>query len=263
MMQRGLQFGWPLLIANILLFGVFQGDKLIVGRVLGLETLALFAMGVTLTLSPMLVSASSEKQFFLPQLSSSKNADAFSRLANAAMQASIINGLGLVTLITLTARPLVDVLLGERYAALTPLLVLFAIWQAMRVFKVGGIITALSKAQTGNTMIANGIRILSLPVAWYVATTGGTLAQIIWVAIIGEAMAYAVSLALVRWRLGLKLNQMVLPILAACSLLAVAACTTVFPTLAETMFIGKGLVVVLFFATLASTKALRSYLAQG
>ncbi len=259
-MRRSLHFGWPLLITNTLLFAIFQGDKIIVGRTMGLEDLALFTMGVTLTLSPLLVSASSEKQFFLPQLSAARDDDTFDRLANAAMQASLVSGLGLVTLMTLIARPLVDVLLGERYAALGPILVLFAVWQAVRIFKVGGTIAALSKAQTSNEMVTNVIRILALPIAWNIAVAGGTLSQILWVAIAGECLAFGASLVLVRVRLGLKLDRQVLPILIAFCLLGVAASTTIFPLPGDMMFLAKGLVVILFLATLASARTLRAYI---
>ncbi|HID68558.1 MAG TPA: polysaccharide biosynthesis protein [Roseibacterium sp.] len=259
-MRRALHFGWPLLITNTLLFAIFQGDKIIVGRTMGLEDLALFTMGVTLTLSPLLVSASSEKQFFLPQLSAARDDDTFDRLANAAMQASLVSGLGLVTLMTLIARPLVDVLLGERYAALGPILVLFAIWQAVRIFKVGGTIAALSKAQTSNEMVTNVIRILALPIAWNIAVAGGTLSQILWVAIAGECLAFGAALVLVRVRLGLKLDRQVLPILIAFCLLGVAASTTIFPLPGDMMLLAKGLVVILFLATLASARTLRAYI---
>jgi len=43
-MGRALQFGWPLLVNNILLFGVFNGDRVIVGRELGMAELAVFGM---------------------------------------------------------------------------------------------------------------------------------------------------------------------------------------------------------------------------
>lgn len=261
-MRRSLHFGWPLLITNTLLFAIFQGDKIIVGRLMGLEDLALFTMGVTLTLSPMLVSAASERQFFLPLLSTTRDDKTFARLADAAMQASLVNGLALVTLMILIAHPLVDILLGERYAALGPLLVLFAIWQAVRIFKTGGTTAALAKAQTSNEMVTNVIRLLALPVAWNIAAAGGTLIEILWVAIAGECLAFVASLVLVRVRVGLKLDRQILPILITSCLLGVAACTIIFPALEDSMFLSKGLVLILFFATLASAKEMRASIAS-
>ena len=93
-MARGMQFGWPLLLNSALLFAVFNGEKLIIGREMGMADLAIFAMGMTLTLTPTLVLAKSTQTFFLPQLSSAQDdPDLFSTLSMAAMQAGFLNGL--------------------------------------------------------------------------------------------------------------------------------------------------------------------------
>lgn len=49
LMAQSLGFGWPILVNGVLLFAVFNGDKVIVARELGTTTLAIFAMGFTLT----------------------------------------------------------------------------------------------------------------------------------------------------------------------------------------------------------------------
>ena len=41
-MRSSLRFGWPLLVNAVLLFFVFQGDRLIVGRLSGMQALAIF-----------------------------------------------------------------------------------------------------------------------------------------------------------------------------------------------------------------------------
>ena len=84
-MARSLRFGWPLLLNGILMFLAFQGDKLIVGRVMGMEALAIFAMGVTLTLTPTLVLAKSVQNMFLPKLSQLTDAPAFREIALRAL----------------------------------------------------------------------------------------------------------------------------------------------------------------------------------
>ena len=66
--SHALRFGWPLLINGILIFFVFQGEKIIVGREIGLEALAIFSMGFTLTLWPAMLLANSVQSIFLPLL---------------------------------------------------------------------------------------------------------------------------------------------------------------------------------------------------
>jgi len=209
-MRQGVKFGWPLLVNNIALFAVLQGDRIIVGREAGLEILAIFSMGVTLTMSPTLVSSSSEQQFFLPQLAACKNKKAeFERMAVAAMQTSLISGVVFIFLaITITA-PLSIVILGEKYSELVVLLPWMAIWQAARTFKIGNTTVSLSYALTANAMIANCTRILALPIAWYILANGGEIIHLIWVATLGELLAYFVSLVLVVHRIKLNLFRMI------------------------------------------------------
>lgn len=261
-MARAFGFGWPLLLNNVLLFAVFQGDKLIVGHELGLATLGIFAMGFTLTLTPTLVAAKSAQSFFLPQLSASKADPArLFHLSMATLQTSIVNGLLVVFVIVLIGGPVVLFLLGDKYASLVPYLTWLAILQALRVFKAGSSVVALAQGQTSNAMIANLCRAASLGVAWYVTAHGGDLFAIIWIAIAGEAVGYPVSLALVYYRLKLPLKPMALPVLLTVATLGAAG---LHAHLANTgaphqawVLAGMGL---LFALSLATMRDLRHYI---
>ena len=258
--KRSVRFGWPLLINNIMLFAIFQGEKLIVGREMGMESLALLSLGFTLTLTPTLILAKSAQSFFLPQLSASKdNPEKFTHLTMAALQGSLVNGLLLVVGISLLGKPVVSLLLGEKYAALNSYLTWLAILHALRVFKAGGSVVALSKAQTGNAMISNLYRVLSLPLSWYVAASGGELLSIIWIAATAEALGYITSLLLVRFRLKLSLDNMSLSLLLSGFLLFVAGLHTAgyFPS--QWAF---PILITLFCLTIFVMKDLRSYVYQ-
>lgn len=200
-MGESLAFGWPLLVNGILLFLVFQGDKIIVGRVLGMEALALFALAFTLTLTPALVMAKSAQNFFLPQLSRATGA-VFDRLARVTVEAGLLIGVVLVVGVVLLGPPFVNVVLGAKYAGLEPLLLPLAIAQATRVIKAGPAIVALSQGETGNAMWANLPRIAVLPLIWWEATQGGALVTLVWIAVLGEVLGYAVALWLLVRRCG-------------------------------------------------------------
>ena len=215
-MAQSLRFGWPLLLNGILLFGVFNGDKLIVGRELGMETLAIFAMGFTLTLTPTLVMAKSAQNFFLPQLSTldrltPEGEARFIHLAMATLQAILVMGLVLVVGVALCGIPVVMVLLGEKYAALLQYLVWLAVMQALRMAKAGPSIVALSCGHTANALVANVLRILTLPLCWYVAVTTGDLLTIIIIAVAGELLGHLVALGMLRYRSHVTLRRVILP----------------------------------------------------
>jgi O-antigen/teichoic acid export membrane protein len=218
-----LQFGWPLLINNILLFTVLNGEKIVVGRELGMATLGVFALGFTLTLTPTMVLAKSVQSFFLPQLSAAQDDDArFQPLARATIEANLFNGAFLVVAIVLVGEPFVRLVMGEKYAALVPLMVWLAILQAMRVFKSGGAVVSLARAKTENAMIANSFRVLSLPLSWWAAIETGDLLLVIWIATGGEMLGVIASLVLTRWRAGVRLRRL-WPVMGSVIALLIAA----------------------------------------
>ena len=195
-----LRFGWPLLVNGILMFLVFQGDKLIVGHIMGMEALAIFAMGVTLTLAPTLVLAQSAQDLFLPKLSQRAGSQDFALTAQQTMQIVSLAALIFTLVTVLIGGPVLSLLLGAKYAELLPLLVWFAAGQALRVMKAGPAIVALSMGQTANAMVANLVRVLSLPLAWIAATQGSGLLVVLVIALTGEGLSLVMSIWLMLRR---------------------------------------------------------------
>ena len=213
MMIRAFRFGWPILLGGAVLFVIFNGEKLVVGRELGLEALALFSMGFTLTLTPTLVLETSVQSFFLPQLSKNqKKPVEFNKLSMTIIQAYLILGLMFVLGVLLLGGPVVHLLLGPKYEAIIPILPWLALVQVLRMFKAGGNAISLAMAQTENSMIASLARVVALPFAWYAAIVTGELLPVIWIAAIGEFVGFALSIGLIWWRLGISVRPIAVSI---------------------------------------------------
>ena len=258
-----VKFGWPLLINSMLLFAVMNGEKLIVARELGMATLAIFAMGFTLTLTPTLVMAKSIQSFFLPQLSAVQDDDArFQPMARTTIEANFFNGALLIFGVVLLGAPFVEIVLGEKYTPLIPLLTWLAILQALRVFKAGGAVVSLARAKTENAMISNLFRVFSLPLSWWVAVNTGDLLLVIWIASLGEALGVITSLILARVRAGVRLAPLT-PFFAAITGLILAAVVQasepgIVPALPD--WIGILAVGGMFALCLATMRSARDYL---
>lgn len=230
-MARSLRFGWPLLVNGFLLFAVYQGDKMIVGRELGMAPLAIFSMGVTLTLTPTLVLGKSAQNFFLPQLGRfaairEEDPAPFERAAQAMLQATLLSGCLLVVAILALGPVFVSLALGEKYAALIPLLAWFAIQQGIRSFRSGPNVIALACDDTLNAMLSNIVRVASLPIAWWVIVNGGSVPNLLLIAIVAEILGFWVSMALAGRNLGLSFRSS-RPALALSALLMLAAALTI------------------------------------
>ncbi|WP_272911710.1 oligosaccharide flippase family protein [Loktanella sp. M215] len=268
-MTQSLRFGWPLLLNGILLFGVFNGDKLIVGRELGMETLAIFSMGFTLTLTPTLVMAKSAQNFFLPQLSvidrSTPEGEArFMHLAMVTYEVHFAFGLFLVVGTMLLGDSLVRILLGEKYLSLIPLMTWLSIMQAIRVFKGGPSCVALAEGKSENAMVSNLVRVGSLPLAWWVVAQGGGVLAVIWIAIAGETIGFFMAVALAGWRVSLPLKPLTLPVGMSFIMLALAGVQTILIHNNQfgSAYIVAASVFVAFAASIFFMSDLKSYVAR-
>jgi len=258
-MVGSLRFGWPLLINGILMFAVFNGDKMIVGRMLGMETLAIFAMGVTLTLTPTLVMAKSAQNFLLPQLSKMDRGDKngaarFQHVAVTTLQVNLISGALMVLGVALLGDWLINTLLGAKYAALIPLFLPMAVVQGIRVAKAGSSVVALAVKQTANAMQANLPRVATLPIIWMMVQDGAGLLGVITVAAIGEILGYVLSLWLLQRKVGVDLR----PMMGALLYFAVFMGAAMYLPLSFVLWLLVPLMLLMVFAM----SDLRSYVVQ-
>lgn len=221
-MTRSLRFGWPLLAEAVLLFLVFQGDKLVVGQLLGMAPLAIFSMGMTLTLTPTLVLSKSATNLFLPLLSSAHEAPRFAFLSNVVFQLHILFGGALVFGVMALGPWAVHVVLGAKYAGLTSILIWLAVMQGIRIFKGGTATVALARGQTENAVAGNITRIAVLPIAWIAVQRSGDLMDLLYLGIAGEALGAVVAFWLVWWRLGLDFGRLTPMLLATLAVMALA-----------------------------------------
>lgn len=192
---QAMRFGWPLLANAVLMFVVFQADRLVVGHYRGMEALAIFSMGVTLTLTPSLVLAKSAQTLILPRLSAAIG-PRFDAIARATIAAHLSVAVALAVLGAALGPWVVHVLLGAEYAALTALIAPLAAVQALRIVKVGPAIVALARGNTAVSLWGNLPRVLAFGIGWaQVAGGAGVEVLILW-ALVGEALGSALSFAL-------------------------------------------------------------------
>jgi O-antigen/teichoic acid export membrane protein len=222
-MRRSLGFGWPLLVNGMLMWAVFNGERVIIGGKLGLEELALFSMAMSLTLSPTLVISKSTMSFFLPQLSGAIGTPPYPNLTISTFQAHFLLGNLLIVGIAVLGGPFIHAVLGLKYAAAIPLLTWLAIMQACRIYKGACSTVAMAAAHTENAMVANIVRVALLPVAWVVVTQGGSLLDVVLIGIAGEAIGFLIGLTLVLWRQSLPLRPLLSSLAVSFILLVIAA----------------------------------------
>lgn len=217
-MAGSLRYGWPILVNGALLFAIYNGDKVIVGHELGMATLAIFAMGFTLTNTPLFVLERTTQSFFLPQLSSLINQGEsgwvrYQAVAIAVVQLRISFGIAMILGVALFGTIFVDVLLGSKYAALIDLLPWLGIMQATRSIKDATSVMCLAQAQTENSMYASLPRVFALLPAYYAAVRTGDIVLVMKILIVAEMTGFTLTLWLTKYRLRLPLRPLFVPVL--------------------------------------------------
>lgn len=209
-MRESLRFGWPILLNGALLFAVFNGDRLIIGHLAGMEPLALFSMGLTLALAPALVLEKSAQVYFLPLLATAlSDAARFARLSAVAFRAHLAAGALLVAGVALLGPPFARWALDGRYAGLEAILPLLAVQQGLRLVKNGNSPAALAQGRTVVSLLVGLPRLFCLGLAVIVVRNGGGLDGVILTGIVGEGLGFALSLFLTRRMLHLPLRPLV------------------------------------------------------
>ncbi|WP_193143398.1 oligosaccharide flippase family protein [Meridianimarinicoccus sp. MJW13] len=260
-LMRGVRFGWPLLANGVMLFIIYQGERLVVGRELGMATLAIFSMTLSLVQTPMGAVTRAVHQFLLPQLSAAKADDGeFNRMAVVMVQASALAMAVLALGIALAGPPLVLLALGEKYAPVLDFLLLMAVVELLRAVRSGLSQVALARARTLNGVVSNLPRVLAIAVAWALLIQGAGLPAVLGVAVLGEALGFIVALVLAHRWAGMAVAPQA-PCLIALALFA-AALALASPLLPWTLppLVEAGLLALTGGALLATLRPLWRYL---
>ncbi len=201
---RVLRFGTPLVLGGLVVVIVTQGDRLVVGSVLGTRPLGLMTAALALALTPMLLLARVLSLLALAALSRRRDAPAtFAREAGAALEACLVaSALGMAAL-TLAGPAALVMLFGEAYREAAPLLVPAAVLAGLPLLRQGIAALAIAEGRTLDTLLPDLARAVALPIALLRALDGATISEIFLIGIAGELVAGATAAALlVRRREG-------------------------------------------------------------
>ncbi|QDV27328.1 oligosaccharide flippase family protein [Aureliella helgolandensis] len=193
--RRILHFGWPLLTNGFLLFGIFQGDRMIVATWFSMEELGWYSAAFSLTMMPTLVLAKVLRTYFLPLLARKKNdlpefSILFERVCIAVAGLAGCFVLGFI----LGGPAFLQILYGARYAPAAAVIPWFAMLQALRLCRVGPSIAAMALGETKNMMYANFVRCISIPAGVLSAYLGYSIPFVAGLAAGGELLAVLVSM---------------------------------------------------------------------
>lgn len=192
-----VEFGRWIFLSTICGFLLFQGDRLILGRVLTLEGLGIYNIGLFLGTVPMMVAAAIGNRLFIPmyrQHPPGRNARNFRLLARtrAGVAAFLIVG---TALLALTGPWMIDLLYDHRYDAAGGLLVVMALLQLPQIVAISYGYSALAAGDARSLFIKQA----SLSAIYVTAISLGAWSHGLPGVIVGQALSYLLSYPVVVW----------------------------------------------------------------
>ena len=202
--RGALLFGWPLMVSGLLLYAIQQGDRIVVASFFGAVNLGYFSAALNLVMPAVLTSAQLVRAFFLPLLARVQDETArFDHRALFAIQSSLCATQLAVLGFAFLGPPVIVLVYGQAYEGAGSMVALIGMAISFQLARAGTATAAIARGYTLNMLYSNLVRIAFLPVAVGIAFLGGTIPEMLMAGVIGQIVAYWVSLELLHRRSGM------------------------------------------------------------
>jgi O-antigen/teichoic acid export membrane protein len=172
-LKRLIDFGWPIWLSAFPLIAVYHGDRIVIGRLIGIEDLAGYSAAFMVAMVPGLVAAKVGQSLMLPVFAAAR--DDAARLARrfAAMTeaTAIVAAVYLATAMLLGGF-ILEIAFGPNYAGLGGVMAWLAAMWAMRMLQAVPGMALLAAGQTKPFLVAGFIRASALVPAALCAASG-------------------------------------------------------------------------------------------
>jgi O-antigen/teichoic acid export membrane protein len=209
---RVFSFGWPLVLNSMLMFGVLQGDQVLVGTNYSMADLAVYAAAASLTLVPGNMFISVMSSIMLPMLAKVQD-DQETFIVRYRVIAQFVSAFSVFYTFVLVvgSEAIITLVFGMKYAGGGIVFSWLAAANSLRLLRVAPAMAALAKADTKNQLFTNLLRATALAPAIIVSV----LKQPIWVVaavgLSGESLAFVYTLYRLYRRDGIPLGNTLRP----------------------------------------------------
>lgn len=157
--RRIWQLGWPLTINAMFLYAVFQGERMLVGGMLGLETLGTYAIVAQLALLPVMISGRLAINLAMPILAGARGGSSAARGASDVAAIFASGGLIFWAAFVLLCPPFIALLFGKAYLPQPADLGWIAAAAAIRLQKTGPATVLLAAGRSREVLAGSGVRL--------------------------------------------------------------------------------------------------------
>lgn len=198
LIEKNINFGWPMLFNGIFVFFLFQGDRLLIGTLYDMTTLGWYSAAFSICVTPVLLFGKVIGPLMMPLLSRSRSdQEEYIGHSRLLLNLCFAFSLFLVCFYVIGGEALLLLCFGEKYSAGAHLTAWLGIMCAMRALRMAPSVILTSLALTKYTLYSNIIRAIGLPLAFIAALVGKDLIWFAYCGILGEALALFGAMLLV------------------------------------------------------------------
>jgi O-antigen/teichoic acid export membrane protein len=197
-LKRLIDFGWPIWLSAFPLVAVYHGDRIVIGRLLGIEDLAGYSAAFMVAMVPGLIASKVGQSLMLPIFAAARgNAAQLKRQFAALTEATAIAAALYLATAVLAGGDLLRIAFGPNFAGLGGVMAWLAAMWAVRMLQAVPGMLLLAAGETRPFLIAGLIRATALIPATIAAYMGFGLEAVAAMGLLGEVA----SLAYVAWRM--------------------------------------------------------------
>jgi O-antigen/teichoic acid export membrane protein len=223
LLRRVSSFGWPLVLNSVLLFGINQGDKAIVGAAYAPAELGVYSVAFMLAAAPVMVLGKLSIAIGLPLLSRVQHeAGQFASRYRLLVQTTGLLAACMAVPMILAGPLMIRVLYGDKYAGAGAYFGLLAAMGALRILRMAPTVAAMARGDNVNALVANVARSIALLGIIATAVQHMSLVWVPAVSVGGEAFALAVSIIRLAHRQQVAMFDSIVTTGAVCVIMCAA-----------------------------------------
>ncbi len=185
--RRFIAFGWPILLSALPLIAVYQGDRIIVGRYLGMENLAVYSAAFMLAMVPGLLTSKVCLSLVMPLLAEVRDrGELFLERFRLMSEGVVIVASAYVVFFAVFGGHALGFAFGKDYSDQGPVIMVLAIMWGLRIIQSAPGTGLMSLGVTKPILTAGIVRALALFPILYFASRGVTLEEIAWIGAAAE-----------------------------------------------------------------------------
>lgn len=194
-----LKFAWPLMISGLLMFTIFQGDKVIIGGYYDMATLGLYSVVFSSLLLPTMILQRLYNAMALPLIARSFHSKVHFQTHSSMIVSSTIVLCAITSGIFLILGPTLLILIfGEKFSGSLSILPWIALMLSVRVLRIAPSVITLAMAEPRCELYANLARTIAIPLALIAVHQDWPIYTIAIMGFVGEIFALITAYTLLK-----------------------------------------------------------------